>query len=63
MEIDRTPIKIFSQELEGTRYVYGGRPRKVWKEEVETDLQALGVRRWRDLVTGKNGRRLFDRWL
>jgi hypothetical protein len=23
-----------------------GRPRKSWKEEVERDLQMLGVRRW-----------------
>jgi len=31
MEKDRMPIKIFSQELEGTRQ--RGRPRKGWKEE------------------------------
>jgi hypothetical protein len=48
MEEDRTPIKIFSQELEGTRR--RGRPRRGWKEEVERDLQVLGVRRWRELV-------------
>ena len=40
-----------------------GRPRKRWKEEVERDLQVLGVRRWRELVVDreKNGRTLFDR--
>jgi len=39
-----------------------GRPRKRWKEEVERDLQVLGVRRWRELVADrKNGRTLFDR--
>ena len=38
--------KIFTQELEGTRR--RGRPRKGWKEEVERDLQVLGVRRWRE---------------
>jgi len=27
-----------------------GRPRKGWKEEIERDLQMLGVRRWRKLV-------------
>ena len=27
-----------------------GRPRKRWKEEVERDLQVLGVRRWREVV-------------
>jgi len=48
MEEDRTPKKIFTQELEGTRRK--GRPRKRWKEEVERDLQVLGVRRWRELV-------------
>jgi len=40
--------KIFTQELEGTRR--RGRHRKRWKEEVERDLQVLGVRRWRELV-------------
>ena len=27
-----------------------GRPKKRWKEEIERDLQVLGVRRWRELV-------------
>jgi hypothetical protein len=44
MEEDRMPKKIFTQELEGTRR--RGRPRKGWKEEVERNLQVLGVRRW-----------------
>jgi hypothetical protein len=43
MEEDRMPKKIFTQELEGMRR--RGRPRKGWKEEVERDLQVLGVRR------------------
>jgi hypothetical protein len=53
--------KIFLQELEGKRR--RGRPRKGWKEEVERDLQVLGVRRCRKLVMDreKNGRTLFDR--
>jgi len=42
------PKKIFTQELEGTRR--RGRFRKGWREEVERDLQVLGVRRWRELV-------------
>jgi len=52
---------IIFNELEGTRR--RGRPRKRWKEEVERDLQVLGVRRWRELVADrkKNGRTLFDR--
>jgi hypothetical protein len=48
MEEDRMPKKIFTQELEGTRR--RRRPRKGWREEVERDLQVLGVRRWRELV-------------
>jgi hypothetical protein len=40
--------KIFTQEPEGTKR--RGRPRKGWREEVERDLQVLGVRRWRELV-------------
>jgi hypothetical protein len=59
MEEGRMPKKIFTQELEGTRR--RGRPRKEWKEEAERDLQALGVRRWRELVIGKNEKILFDR--
>jgi len=47
----RLPRKIFTQELEGTRR--RGRPRKRWKEEVERDVQVLGVRRWRELVADK----------
>jgi hypothetical protein len=48
---DRMPKKICTQELERTRR--RGRPRKVWKEEVQKDLQVLGVRRWRELVTDR----------
>jgi hypothetical protein len=48
MEEDRMPKKIFTRELEVTRR--RGRPRKRWKEEVERDLQVLGMRRWRELV-------------
>jgi hypothetical protein len=57
MEEDRMPKKFFTQELEGPRG--RGRPGKGWKEEAERDLQVLGVRRWRELVT--DGRILFDR--
>jgi len=48
MKEHRMPKKIFTQELEGTRR--RGRTRKGWREEVERDLQVLGVRRWRELV-------------
>jgi len=51
MEEDRMPKKIFTLEMEGTRR--RGRPRKRWKEEVERDLQALGVGRWRELVADR----------
>ena len=47
----RMPRKIFIQELEGTRK--RERPRKRWKEEIERDLQVLGVRRWRQLVADR----------
>ena len=30
-----------------------GRPRKEWKEEVERDLQVLGVRIWREVVADR----------
>jgi hypothetical protein len=59
MEEDRMLKKIFTQELEGTRR--RRRPRKRWREEVERDLQVLGVRRWRELVIETNGEVSFDR--
>jgi hypothetical protein len=49
MEEDRMPKKIVTQELEGSRR--RERPRKRWKEVVERDLQVLGMRIWRELVT------------
>jgi len=48
MEEVRMFKKTFTQEMEGTRR--RGRPRKTWKDEVERNLQVLGVRRWRKLV-------------
>ena len=39
--------------MEGTRR--RERPKKRWKEEVERDLQVLGVRRWRELVADRGG--------
>jgi hypothetical protein len=51
MEENRMLKKIFTQELEGTRQ--SGRPRKRWKEEVERDIEVLGVRRWRELATDR----------
>ena len=38
-------------ELEGTRR--RGKPRKGGKEEVERDLQVLGVRRWTEVVADR----------
>jgi len=51
MEENRMLKKIFTLELEGTRR--RGRRRKRWKEEVERDLQVLGVRRWKVVVAGR----------
>ena len=51
MEEDRLPKKIYAEELKGTRK--RRRSRKRWKEEVERDLQVLGVRKWRELVADR----------
>jgi hypothetical protein len=59
MEEDNMPKKVFTQELEGTRR--RGRPRKGWREEAERGLQVLGVRRWRELVIGREKLRGFVR--
>jgi hypothetical protein len=55
LEEDRMTKKIFAQELEGTRR--RGRPRKGWREEVERDLQVLGVRKWIEFVIDREKRR------
>jgi hypothetical protein len=54
MEEDRMPKKFFPQELEGT--TQRGKPTKGWREDVERDLQVLGVRRWTELVIDR------DKW-
>ena len=51
MEEDRMSKKILTQELKGMRR--RRRPKRRWKEEVERDLQVLGVRRWRELVADR----------
>ena len=48
---DRMPKNIFTQQLVGTKRK--GTPSKRWREEVERDLQVLGVRRWTELVTDR----------
>jgi hypothetical protein len=48
MEEDRMPQKDLHSRTGGSRR--RGRPRKGWREEVERDLQVMGVRRWRELV-------------
>jgi len=58
MEEDRMLRKIFTQELKGTRRE---RPRKRWQEEVERDLQVLGVRRWRELAADRKKWKDIDR--
>jgi hypothetical protein len=45
---NKMPTKIFTLELEGMRR--RSRPTKRWREEVERDLQVLGVISWREMV-------------
>ena len=45
------PKNIFTQELERMRR--RGRHKKRGKEEVERDVQVLGVRRWREIVADR----------
>jgi len=51
MEEDKMPKKDLHSRIGRTRR--RGRPRKRWKEEVERDLQVLGVRRLRELVADR----------
>jgi hypothetical protein len=51
MEENRMSKNIFTQELEGKKR--RGWLRKGWREEVERDLQVLGVRRWKEFMTDR----------
>jgi len=51
MEEDRIPKKIFTHETGSDEKK--GKNRKMWKEEVERNLQVLGVRRWREFVADR----------
>jgi hypothetical protein len=60
LDINCTDAEVFfTQEMEVM--TQRGRPRKEWREKVERDLQVLGVRRWRELVTGTHGEVSFNR--
>jgi hypothetical protein len=58
MQNQRMPKQIAAATIEGTRKI--GRPRKIWKDEVEEDLNIMGVkngravardrRKWRKIV-------------
>jgi hypothetical protein len=47
MDGKRTPKRILEWKSTGRRI--RGRPRKRWVEDIEEDIQALGVRGWRKL--------------
>jgi hypothetical protein len=44
MNNERTPKKIMTAEMKGTRK--RGRPRKRWIDEVEEDLKIMEIRSW-----------------
>jgi hypothetical protein len=45
MEDTRLPEMVFNAKPEGRRRV--GRPRLRWLDDVEADIKAVGVKRWR----------------
>jgi hypothetical protein len=45
MEDTRLPKTVFDAKREGRRGV--GRPRLRWLDDAETDIKAIGVKRWR----------------
>jgi hypothetical protein len=51
MEGGRIPRRILEWKPIGRRI--RGRPRKRWIEDVEKDIQAMGVRGWRKLSKGR----------
>ena len=47
MEGKRTPKRVLKWKQTGRRN--RGRPRKRWVEDIEEDVQMMGIRRWRKL--------------
>jgi hypothetical protein len=47
MNEKRTPKRVLEWKRIGRRI--GGRPRKRWIEDVEEDIQRMGIRGWRKL--------------
>jgi transcription termination factor 2 len=45
MEDTRLPKTVFNAKSEGRRGV--GRPRLRWLDDVEADIKAMGIKRWR----------------
>jgi hypothetical protein len=43
----RTPKRVLESKRIGRRI--RGRPRKRWIEDIEEDIQVMGIRRWRKL--------------
>ena len=53
MDGGRMPRRILEWKPMGRRI--RGRPRKRWVEDVEEDIQTMGIRGWRKLSKGKEG--------
>jgi hypothetical protein len=54
MEGKRTPKRVLEWKPTGRRNK--GRPRKRWIEDIEEDIQIMGIRGWRKLCKRNRGR-------
>lgn len=55
MQVKRTPRRVMESGFDGTKRK--GRPRVRWRDQVQGNLEDLGIAGWKKAAENKNGRK------